>query len=241
MAKKIKVTLDPGHDKGSNISPVNPKYIEGVQMWKLANFLKKALENYDIEVVLTRPTVKDNIPSVYERGKLAAENGSDLMISLHSNAPGQRKNGTYDQTITGTCIYYSLTDPDNKDLADELGKAISETMGHQYRGSMTREYGEDRPDWDYYGVIRGAAQNGCEAAYLIEHGFHTCPKDIDFLMSDYNLNLLAEAEAKVIAKHFGIEKSLYRVQVGAFSKRDNALAYKKKLEEDGYQAFVVKI
>lgn len=241
MAKTIKVTIDPGHDKYSNVSPVNPKYIEGVQMWKLGTYLKKALEAYGIEVVLTRPKVSDTIKEVTERGKLAADNGSDLMISLHSNAPASNADGTYNTSITGTVVYYSLTDAKNKTLADALGKTISDTMGHYYRGSKTRQYSSSHPDWDWYGVIRGAARNGCKAAFLIEHGFHTCTKDINFLMSDANLALLADAEAKVIANHFGIKKALYRIQVGAFSDINNANNYKKKLEADGYQAFVVKI
>ncbi len=238
-----KVTIDAGHDQYSNRSPVNPKYIEGVQMWKLGNYLKAALEKYGIEVALTRPKVTDDIPEPYDRGKFAANNDSDLIISLHSNAPGPNKDGTFDQSITGTYIYYSLTDADNKELADKLGAVIAQTMGHKYRGSLTKVYGGDHPDWDWFGVIRGAARNGCTAAYLIEHGFHTCPKDINFLLDDNNLVKLAEAEAKVIAEYFGAKakQPLYRVQIGAFEQRKYAEAYKAKAVADGYQAFLFKI
>ena len=237
-----KVTLDPGHDQFSNISPVNPKYVEGVQMWKLATYLKSALEKYGIEVVLTRPRLEDKIPEVYDRGKIAANNDSDLMISLHSNAPFS-VDGTFDQTITGTSVYYSLTDADNKDLADKLGAAISKTMGHMYRGSLTRAYGDGHPNWDYYEVSRGAARNGCTAAFLIEHGFHTCPKDIKFLLYDNYLETLAAAEAKVIAEYFGVKakQQLYRVQIGSFTNRKYAETYKTKVAADGYQAFVFKV
>lgn len=234
-----KVTLDPGHDHQSNVSPTIKSYIEGVQMYKLSGYLAAALKDYGIETEITRKNVKDN-PSLAERGKLAGKNGSDLFISLHSNAPGMRSNGTYDTTITGTCIYYSLTDEDNKELSDKLGEVISAKMGHKFRGSLTKEYSEEHSDWDWFGVIRNAAQSGCKAAYLIEHGFHTCPKDAAYLMSDSNLRQLAQAEAKVIAEHFGVGKTLYRVQIGAFSNRQNAEAYKKKAEADGYQAFVVE-
>ncbi|MBQ8171760.1 MAG: N-acetylmuramoyl-L-alanine amidase [Oscillospiraceae bacterium] len=234
-----KVTIDPGHDHQSNVSPTVKNYTEGVQMYKLAGYLALALKEYDIESEITRKSLKD-CPTLEDRGKLAGKNGSNLFVSLHSNAPGKKKDGTYDTSITGTCVYYSLTDEDNKDLADELGNVISAKMGHNYRGSKTKEYSEEHPDWDYYGVIRNAARSGCKAAYLIEHGFHTCPKDAAYLMSDSNLRQLAQAEAKVIAEYFGAGKTLYRVQIGAFSNRQNAEAYKKKAEADGYQAFVVE-
>lgn len=234
-----KVTIDPGHNAVSNVSPTNKKYIEGVQMFKLAGYLAAALKEYGIESEITRKSIQED-PSLAERGKLAGKNGSKLFISLHSNAPGPRKNGTYDTSITGTCIYYSLTDRDNKKLADSLGAVISSKMNHSYRGSLTREYSEDRPDWDYYGVIRNAAQSGCKAAFLIEHGFHTNPKDIDFLLNEGNLRQLAQAEAKVIAEYLGVSDKLYRVQIGAFRSRENAEKYAEKIRKDGYNAFVVE-
>ena len=234
-----KVTIDAGHDRYSNVSPVDRSYIEGVRMWKLGCFLKDALEDYGIEVILTRPTLDSN-PDIPTRGKMAAQVRSDVFISLHSNAPAPRKNGTYDTSITGTAIYYSLTDEDNRELADKLGAAIAGKMGHPYRGSMTRAYSEERPNWDWYGVIRNAAQNGCTAAYLIEHGFHTNKEDIAFLMSDEKLAELANEEARIIAEHLGVAKKLYRIQVGAFSSRKNADSYCEKVRKDGYSAFVVE-
>lgn len=237
----IKVTIDPGHDEKSNVSPTIKGYIEGAQMFKLAGFLAAELNGYGISTEITRKKITDN-PTISERGKLAARNGSSLFISLHSNAPCADKNGKYDTSITGTCIYYSLTAPANKSFADKLGAAISAAMGHKYRGSFIREYSSQHKDWDYYGVIRNAAQNGCKAAFLIEHGFHTCPKDAAFLMNDSSLKALAQAEAKVIAEYFGVSKAAkYTVQCGAFSDRTNAEKYAEKIQKAGFGAFVTEI
>lgn len=235
-----KVTLDAGHNAVSNVSPVDKRYIEGERMWKLGCFLKDALEDYGIDVVLTRNKVTDD-PSLEARGKMAATTKSDLFISLHSNAPGARADGTYNKTITGTEVFYSLTDPNNEVLADKLGEAISNKMDHYFRGSFIKQYSEDRPTWDWFGVIRNAAQNGCKAAFLIEHGFHTCPADIAYLMNDEKLAELAYEEARVIAEYFGVSKKLYRVQVGAFSNKKNAEAYCEKIRKDGYSAFIVEV
>lgn len=236
----IKITLDPGHGRTGNPYPPQKGYYEGTQMWKLANYLKAELEKYGFQVVTTRPKLDDN-PSLSARGQLAGNNGSSLFLSLHSNAPASAS----DTKPTGSVVYYSLTDKNNKVLADKLGNKVSEVMGHYYRGSLTRAGSSGA---DYYGVIRAAAQSGCKAAFIIEHGFHTNIKDSSFLIADSNLQKLALEEAKVIAQYFGQEKKenpsqvnsgvLYRVQVGAYSVKSNAEAMLKKLKADGYDAFI---
>lgn len=247
MAKKI-ITLDPGHGKNGNKSPNNPGYIEGTQMWHLANKLKAALERYGLEVVTTRPDITDD-PALDVRGGMAGANGSCLFLSLHSNAPGQNADGSYDSSVTGTTVYYSLTRAENKALADQLGEKVSELMGHKYRGSKIRE---GNGGADYYGVLRSAAQKGCTCAFIIEHGFHTNVKDSNFLLDDANLQKLADAEAQIIASYFGQQEEqkeqntasgetgvLYRVQVGAFSKKENADALADKLKAAGFDAYIV--
>lgn len=197
----FKITIDPGHGKNGNKSPNNTKYIEGTQMWHLANKLKTALEKYGFEVLTTRPNITDN-PSLSARGKMAGNNDCCLFLSLHSNAPGKSADGTYSKSVTGTVVYYSMTDSENKVLADRLGNKVSELMGHYFRGSLTRQY-PNKPGVDYYGVIRAAAQSGCKCAMLIEHGFHTNINDSNFLLVDANLEKIANAEAEIIANYFG--------------------------------------
>ena len=250
----LKITLDPGHGQYGNKSPNNTKYIEGTQMWHLANKLKVALEAYGFEVVTTRPKISDN-PSLNTRGKTAGSNGSCLFLSLHSNAPGKSADGTYSKTVTGSVVYYSMTRDDNKTLADKLGNKVSELMGHYYRGSKTKQY-PNKPGVDYYGVIRAAAQNGCTCAMLIEHGFHTNVADSNYLLVDENLQKLAEAEAAIIADYFGQKKvdtpaatekpsnttcTLYRVQVGAYRVKSNADAQLKKVKAAGFDTYMVLV
>ena len=232
----LKITLDPGHGRYTNKSPYNPAYIEGVQMWKLANKLKAALERYGFEVVTTRPNINDD-PTLSARGSMSGKNGSNMFLSLHSNAPAKSADGTYNESITGTVVYYSMTRAENKTLADKLGNKVSEIMGHNFRGSQTKQY-PNKPGVDYYGVIRGAAQSGCKCAILIEHGFHTNIADSNFLLSDDNLQKIADAEAAIIAEYFSqnkepIKSEMYRVrkswedaksQLGAYTVLANAKA-----------------
>jgi len=238
----IKITLDPGHGRTGNPYPPQKGYYEGTQMWKLANFLKVELEKYGFEVITTRPNLNDN-PSLSARGQLAGKNGSALFLSLHSNAPASAS----DTKPTGSIVYYSLTDTKNKVFADLIGNKVSEVMGHYYRGSLTRVGSSGA---DYYGVIRAAAQSGCKAAFIVEHGFHTNIKDSAFLIVDANLQKLAVEEAKVIAQYFGQEKKekppqakpgvLYRVQTGAFKNKANADALLAKVKAAGFDTYMIQ-
>jgi len=82
------------------------------------------------------------------------------------------------------------------------------------------------------------------ALHIIEHGFHTNTAVAKWLMSDANLKKLAEAEAKVLAEHFGVKKqtsasgTIYRVQVGAYSKKANADAMLAKLKKAGFDGYI---
>ena len=200
----LKITLDPGHGRNDNRSPNYPTYVEGTQMWHLAVYLEKALERYGFDVVTTRPNIDEN-PTLEERGQIAGENTSCLMLSLHSNSPAKREDGTYDPKVTGTVAFYPLSTPEIKKLADALGERVSAMMDHYFRGSQTKSY-PNSPKLDYYGVIRNALAYGCRNAIILEHGFHTNPSDAQYLLDDVKLKALAEAEAEIIAEYFGLKK-----------------------------------
>lgn len=196
MSKGI-IVLDAGHGRLGNPHTTKEGFYEGTQNFVLAGFLKEELEKRGFEVLLTRNDIDDN-PSLEERGTLAGKNNAILFLSLHSNAPGSATPPDIYPTIRGVCAYYSLTAPElNQPLAEALVNKISEVMNTQNRGIKTRSY-HDKPDTDYYGVIRNSVQSGCRRAMLIEHGFHTNPEDSAFLQSSEKLALLAAAEAEVI-------------------------------------------
>ena len=67
------------------------------------------------------------------------------------------------------------------------------------------------------------------------------------LTEDYAQNC-AKAIVEVIAERGKLTRkaepesnALYRVQLGAFSKRANAEALKKELQAKGYQAYITKV
>ena len=193
MAKKIKVCLDAGHYGKYNRSPAVSDYYESDMTWKLHKLLKESLEAFGIEVITTRAKKKEDMP-LLARGR--ASKGCDLFLSLHSNAVGNR----VDNSVDRVDIYAPLNGKAH-DLARRLADAIVQVMGTRQRGYVkTREGSHGN---DYYSVIQGATEVGTPGL-LIEHSFHTNLTSALWLMDDVNLEMLASAEAAVIADYYGL-------------------------------------
>lgn len=228
---KVKICLDAGHyGKYYNQSPANTKYYESEMMWKLHLLLKKHLEAYGIEVITTRSGIDKDL-DLTARGKTAK--GCDLFLSLHSNAVGDKVNEKVDYPIALVPI-----SGNGDELGKKLADCVQKTMGTQQAGRIEARRGSNG---DYYGVIRGATAIGV-VGIILEHSFHTNTKAVNWLMQASNLEKLAQAEAAVIAAHFGVQKKTkwYRVQTGAFKNKAYAEAHCAALKKAGFDAFVVE-
>ena len=194
---KYKVVLDPGHGQFGNPYPTAEGFYEGTQMYKLMLMLRKKLESSGIDVVVTRNQVSDD-PALDVRGKTAGKCGADMFISLHSDAIGNYVS----TSARGVSVYYSIQDAaNNKKFATNLSNAVANLMGTRNRGPMTRI---GNGGLDYYGVIRNSAASGCKTAFLIEHGFHSNPTDVKWLIDDNKLAQIADVDASVICDWFGV-------------------------------------
>ena len=199
----MKICLDAGHGAGYNPSPADPSYREGTRMFDLQKYLKAALERYGIEVVCTRRTV-DDCPSLYERGMMSR--GCELLLSLHTNAVGSERNDMVDYVR----VYYPVSRR-GQALAQALSEVIAAVMGtSQQPQFVVRKNGAGNAD--YYGVIRYAAAVGT-CGMILEHSFHTHPRTTAWLLSDENLQRLAEAEAALIAEYYGLEEPEMRYEL----------------------------
>lgn len=194
----IKVVLDPGHGQYGNPYPTAPGFYEGTQMYKLALMLRKKLETAGIDVIITRNQLSDD-PTLAVRGQTAGTRKADLFISLHSDAIGNYVS----TSAKGVSVYYSIQDAeDNRKFATTLSAAVADLMGTRNRGPMTRI---GNGGLDYYGVIRNSAASGCKRAFLIEHGFHSNPDDVKWLIDDAKLAQIADVDAKVICDWFKVK------------------------------------
>lgn len=235
---KYKVCLDAGHFGKYNRSPANKEYYESEMSWKLHLFLKKELEALGIEVITTRQNQAKDL-ALTSRGKKSK--GCHLFLSLHSNAV---VGGGVDESTD-----YPLVIVPVSGKGDELGKRLSECIA---KTMQTKQKGKHKSrkgiNGDWYGVMCGAASVGT-IGLLIEHSFHTNTKSTNWLLSDGNLKKLAKAEAKVVAEWLKANfkppedktpAPIYRVQVGAYSKKANANTMALKLNGLGYKTAIVK-
>lgn len=193
----ITVVLDPGHGQYTNPYPAAPGYYEGTQLYKLGVMLKSKLEASGVKVIMTRNAITDD-PDLPTRGKTAGKNKADMFISLHSDAVGSGVS----TTANGVSVYYSIQDAaENKKFATMLATNVASLMNTRNRGALTRI---GNGNLDYYGVIRNSAASGCKRAFLIEHGFHTNPTDVLWLINDSKLSQIADIDARTICTYFGI-------------------------------------
>lgn len=201
----MKITIDPGHVQGANVGVCNG-YREGTAMYYLAQELAAALGEYaGVQTVLTRRSLTDN-PSLDARGKMAVQSGSEVFLSLHSDASANRN-------VRGVTVIRSLRRPDSVALGKALANAVNDVLGcgkSPYAGNdggvWTRPHPSDG-SLDYYGVIRASVTGAnVKYAYLIEHSFHTNPTDCTQLDGASVRKRLADAEAAAIARYFGLHK-----------------------------------
>lgn len=236
----IKICLDAGHYGKYNRSPAVKTYYESEMNWKLHNLLKAELESYGFEVIRTRSELAKDL-SLTERGR--ASKGCNLFLSIHSNAVGSYVNDSVDYPV----VYVQL-DGNGDALGRKIADCVAATMQTKQKAQVKTRKGNNG---EYYGVLRGAAAVGT-VGMIIEHSFHTNTRATNWLLQDSNLKKLAAAEAKVIADHYGMSKkpeskpaeatTLYRVQVGAYSKLENAQKQLAKVKAAGFaDAFIAVV
>jgi len=213
------VVLDAGHFGKRNQSPLVSGYYESERMWMLMRYLQTFLELKGIKVICTRAKQTDDL-AVTQRGKLAK--GSDLFISLHSNAA--------DDSVTDRVVVYEKLNADTR--AHSLAVSLAETVSgiintKQAYAVKTRANSAGN---EYYGVMRGAASTDCPYYYILEHSFHTNRDSALFLLEDENLLALAAAEANNISSFL---ESDTMTLVQRYQSAANVDGWKPELDVDG--------
>lgn len=219
MSKKI--YINPGH------SDVDPGAVGYETERKLnvttANYMNAyLLANYDCQTKVTAGSVNSTATVAAEANSW----GADLLVSIHNNAGG---GDGYEALVYST---------KNKDLGQIFEKHVK-AAGQNSRGVKYR------PD---LGVLRRTNM----PAILNEGAFVDNLKDVQDWNDDAELKVLGEAYAKAAAEYLGLEKKtvepvpvpekeyIYRVQVGAYSKKSGADAMLAELRAAGFGGIIVK-
>ena len=220
-----KVFLGVGHggeDSGAVANGVKEKDVN----LQIALILGDELKRHGVDVQYSRTTdINEQLNDKINRCNAFSP---DLALDIHNNAGGG----------DGAEIYHHYGGGVGKTLAENI---LSEMVkaGQNSRGAKVRKNSNGR---DYFAFIRDTA---CPAV-IVECAFLDNEKDVLSVLSQAARKNIAVAICKGILLTLGIAyveikpepKKLYRVQVGAYSVKENAVAMQKKLKNAGFDAII---
>lgn len=215
------ITLDPGHGGngagGNDPGAINEKYgyQEADLVLKISLYLKEELETYrNVHVDMTRSdsygtSATAPLRKVENRVLFAAAQHSDLLVSLHLNSsPSQSAHGA--EVLVSNGNYR----PEIANVLDSIGTNILmqlKNLGIYNRG-LVKKSSQDNTLYpngklaDYYGIVRYGVENNVPSM-IVEHCFISSNSECEqFLSSDAKLRAIAQADARGIAAHYGLQK-----------------------------------
>ena len=228
-----KVFIGVGHG-GKDNGDVANGFKEDELNLSIALACRDELKRHGVEVGISRE--KDETDPLSDEIKECNAFAPDYAVEIHNNAGGG----------DGVEIYHHFGGGKGKTLADNILSEII-SIGQNSRGLKTKKNSSGK---DYYGWIR---QTNAPAV-LVECAFLDNKKDITVIDTAAKQKKMGIAIAKGVLKTLGIkwtaektatedkknnEQKIYRVQVGAFSKLENAENLAQKLKAAGFEAQVV--
>ena len=225
-----KVFLGAGHGGNDPGAVANGLKEKDVNL-AIAKACRDELKRHGVDVKLSRE--KDDSETLEEKVGECNSWGPDYALDIHNNAGGG----------DGAEVYHHYGGGKGKTLAENILAAMKE-IGQNSRGTKVKKNSSGR---DYFAFIRETSA----PAVLVECAFLDHKTDVQMVSTAAKQKTMGIAIAKGILKTLGIaykepepEKTegsdkLYRVQVGAYSVKENAENMKKKLIADGYDAIIV--
>ena len=224
MKKTKTICIDPGHG-GADPGAVNGSRHEARDNLRLSLAVGDLLARQGQGVVFTH---KGDIPAQTKLGldarrRIAIERKADLFLSIH-------RNSFHDPGAKGIEVW--VRSNSHAEAAAKILERIAEVEHQANRGVKTGNYAVlyDMP----------------MPAILLELGFLSNAKDNELF--DRHFDAYAAATAGGILSALGAseqkepapaEPHIYRVQVGAFSVRENAERLREDLMTKGYPSFIV--
>lgn len=220
-----KVFLGVGHGGADSGAIARDKQLEKDLNLSIAKACGAALVRSGVQVKLSR--TKDEHDPVDHEVKECNAFAPDLAVDIHNNAGGG----------DGAETFYSRVGGIGKILAQNI-QAELKALGQQSRGAKTRLNSSGR---DYYAFIR----NTKAPAAIVECAF-VDSADLELIDTEAERIKVGEAIARGILDTLGMpyipgtaaDGSVYRVQCGAYAKRENAEAMAARLKKAGFDAII---
>lgn len=202
---------------------------------RIADKFEVMLNNYNCKVIRVDDTTGKADVSLSKRCSQANERKADVYISIHHDAGIKGGSGG------GTTVYYYSNSDERKAQAKNLYECIVDSTG--LKGNRSNPVIKN----GFY-VLKNTNMD----AFLIENGFMDSTHDTPIILTELHANKTVEGLVKFLVTNYGLikltnsstenesTKKIHRVQVGAYSKKENAEAMQKKLKAAGYDAIIVE-
>ena len=202
---------------------------------RICDYIEGGLKDYEGYKLLRLDDSDDGADDIALASRVAAANkfGAQLYLSIHHNA------GINGGAGGGIVAYmHPSAGAATKEWRDALYDALIDETGLKGNRSQPKATG------NYY-VLRETNM----PAVLLELGFMDSQTDVPVILSDEYAQACAKAIVAVIAQKAGLVKkaaekdepgTLYRVQLGAFSKKANAEKLAAELKKKGYSVYITK-
>lgn len=246
------IALDIGHGKntfpsrGKGVFKNGKGYAEFSFNNKLAKRIKALLEHNGFEVIMAQPFDGNDV-GLIQRTNYYDSKRPDLGISVHANAGASN--------VGGRCAFYWNTSKQGKKFATNIVNNMKD-MEYGVHGSGL--HASQYNSWTNLHMIRECTTF---PMVLVEHGFMTNALDFPLIFGnrqDEYVEDMANADVKATCEYFGFSFAelgaqttpsapaavaskggvYYRVQVGAFGEKTNAINLRNKVNAKGYDTLL---
>lgn len=238
--EKLRIYLSPSKQPFNRYVVGNTN--EEAEMESVARMMKAILdEEFECEATLATLTMAIGAEG---RVKEARNMNCEVYLALHSNAGGKGK-------ASGAVAFYHQSRTESRTLAENIVQELNSICPIPTNRSRDVTDGMDAFDGKGYGEIRVPEQFGM-IPVLAETNFHDNPATAQWIIS--SKHAIARAYVNALVRTFALkrkseenivyneatqaDKKFYRVQVGAYSKKENAEDMNRKLKELGIEAYI---
>ena len=233
----FKIAYGAGHNDKTTRGIPESMHKPRMNEWRLndrvARYFAEAAAMYEnVELLRVDDPLGQKPVSLYGRCNEANTWGADFFLSIHHN--GGIKGGKGG----GLCAFCYKEGTKAAEYRDEIYATCLEDGGIKGNRSQPKQA---------YGFVVLAATK--MPAVLMEYGFMDSTTDVPIILTDAFAKAQAYATMRAIAKVANLKlkpendpanQKIYRVQVGAFNEKENALAQLEQLKEAGFEGFIVE-